>query len=154
LRHGRGSSSGAFRNITNASACIGAHKSTILVKTLKVANALDRAIVLADGLVILYADPQTDGKFIDATHKHHLSSPSPNLASVTHLDDGGLLLHASFALKFGVVRFVSWRPCCCGGLWLEELLALKYSLTSLFKLRLLLNKLGIDFLWPNRRHVS
>ena len=82
----------AFRKITNALACIGAHKSTILVKALKVANALDRAIVFAVGLVILDADPQTNRKLRYETNKHHLSSPSAgNLASVTNLDAGGLL---------------------------------------------------------------
>ena len=100
MRHGRGRTSGAFWKITNALACIGAHKSAILVKALKVANALDGAIVFAVGLVILDTDPLTSGEFSYATHKHHLSSPSVcNLASVTNLEAGGLLgSHCCLAL--------------------------------------------------------
>jgi hypothetical protein len=126
LRHGIG----AFRKIANANAlaCIGAHKSTILVKALKVANALDRAVVFAVGLVILDSDPQTYREFSYETHKHHLSSPSPgNLASFTNLDAGGLMYshherHGAFkprafslrALQ-GVCRACRERKCLKGG---------------------------------------
>jgi hypothetical protein len=99
-------------------ACIGAHKSAILVKALKVANALDGAIVFALGLVILDSDPLTFWEFSYATHKHHLSSPSVcNLASVTNLEAAGLLgshdrLPCLLATQFKRLQKPTFKPYC------------------------------------------